>query len=67
MVTVSAVAGYALLKLAMGQVRDQLRENGSAGNSPTIVPPPPILLIAPVSVAFSFKSFFPGNPTYERN
>jgi len=64
-VTITVITGYAFLKLDVGEVGNQLRENGSADIHPTIVPPTrrnAILTDSTEFGRFQFKSFFVQTP-----
>jgi len=60
MVTVTTVASYALLKFTMGQVRHQLRENGSTDIHPPLFRAAQILHFADFR-AFSLQIVFSKN------
>jgi hypothetical protein len=58
MVAITVVAGHALLELYMGQVRDQLRENGSTDVHPPLFRLPCNALQVRPSASFSSNRFF---------
>jgi hypothetical protein len=56
---IAIIAGYAFLELDVGEVANQLRENGSTDIHPTIVPSPRRNVISAESTVFSSNHFSP--------
>ena len=62
-VSIAVVAGYTLLELNMGEVSDQLRENGSANIHPSLFRRCGAEAIPALSGRLQFKSFLSRMPT----